>query len=419
MSLTGAYVIAAIVLARIALKKAPKLISYCLWAVAGFRLLIPFSVESVLSLVPFGAQPITQGIAASTAQHIDTGLIYAASGVVVTAVQQPSISSLQIVLSLGTYIWLVGFLVMLACGVMSFIKLKQKMKSATHVSSNIFEATDIETPFVLGVFPPVIYIPTSLTERERKYIILHEQTHIRRHDHLVKFVAYFILCLHWFNPLAWAAFLLMGVDMEMSCDERVLKEMGTDTKKDYSQSLIRLATQPRFVSGSPLAFGEGGVKERVKNILSFRKTSRIITISAALLAVVFSMGFAVDRVTGADMAAQPDVRAGITSTGARFRQGGSGGTQQAVEPRALPDTDVVIWSEPKPGSMQSVDVDMLIDVLSRQSSCDREYMALKVSEINTRSFGDIMYSNILPYGRHYYNMTAWGDNLIFSYTELD
>ncbi|MCL2154021.1 MAG: DUF4362 domain-containing protein, partial [Oscillospiraceae bacterium] len=141
-------------------------------------------------------------------------------------------------------------------------------------------------------------LPGGLSEKEREYIVLHEQTHIRRRDYIVKFAAYFIICLHWFNPLAWVAFILMGVDMEMSCDERVLREMSGDTKKDYSLSLLSLATERRFVSGSPLAFGEGGVKERIKRVLNFKKPSRVIIIAAIALAMVLIAGFAVNRISG-------------------------------------------------------------------------------------------------------------------------
>ncbi len=168
---------------------------------------------------------------------------------------------------------------------------------AVHVEDNIYEAGNIQSPFVLGIIEPKIYIPPSLKASERKYIILHERTHIRRKDYIIKFAAYFILCLHWFNPLAWVAFLLMGVDMEMSCDERVLKELGGDTKKDYSMLLLSMATDRRIISGgSPLAFGEGGVKERIKNILNFKKTSRVVIAAAVVLAVVLSVGFALNKV---------------------------------------------------------------------------------------------------------------------------
>ncbi|WP_097014500.1 M56 family metallopeptidase [Anaerocolumna aminovalerica] len=299
MSLTGAFVIAAICLIRLPLKKAPKIISYCLWAMAGFRLVFPFSIESVFSLIPFKAQTIPLDITMQPIPRIDSGVTIVdniISGSLPAPTLGASVSPLQIWTAIGTYVWLMGVSIMVIYGIVSYVLLKGKMGMAVHVDDNIYEAGNIQSPFVLGIIEPKIYIPPSLKASERKYIILHERTHIRRKDYIIKFAAYFILCLHWFNPLAWVAFLLMGVDMEMSCDERVLKELGGGTKKDYSMLLLSMATDRRTISGSPLAFGEGGVKERIKNILNFKKTSRVVIAAAVVLAVVVSVGFAVNKV---------------------------------------------------------------------------------------------------------------------------
>lgn len=298
MSLTGAFVIGVICLVRLALKKAPKIFSYFLWAIAGFRLVIPVSIESVFSLIPFKAQIIPQDIAAQPTPRMDSGLPFidnAVRSILPAAAPAASVNPLQIWISIGAYIWLAGVAVMLIYGVVSFVVLKRNMSEAAPVEANIYEAGNIKSPFVLGVFKPKIYLPIDLSGQERSYIILHEQTHIRRFDHIVKLAAYFILCLHWFNPFAWAAFRLMGVDMEMSCDERVLKEMGEDIKKAYSLSLLSLAAERRFAGGSPLAFGEGGIKERIKNILGFKKTSRTILIASVAVLAVFCIGFSVNK----------------------------------------------------------------------------------------------------------------------------
>ncbi|MCL1793961.1 MAG: M56 family metallopeptidase [Oscillospiraceae bacterium] len=313
MSLTGAFVIAAICVARLPLKKAPKIISYFLWAVAGFRLLFPFSIESVFSLIPFKAQTIPPDIAMQPIPRIDSGIPFvnnAVSSVLPAATPAASVNPLQIWTAIGAWIWIIGVAVMLIYGVVSFVTLKRKMSEAAHSEANIYEAKNIKSPFVLGVFNPKIYLPVGLSEHEKSYIILHEQTYIRRRDHIVKFAAYFVLCLHWFNPFAWVAFLLMGVDMEMSCDERVLKEMGGETKKDYSLSLLSLATERRIIGGSPLAFGEGGIKERVKNVLKFKKTSRVIMITAVALVAVLSAGFAVNRASAPNEPPEITVKAG-------------------------------------------------------------------------------------------------------------
>ena len=307
MSLTGAFVIAAICLARMPLKRAPKIISYCLWAVAGFRLVFPLSIGSVFSLIPFKAQTIPPDIAMQSVPRIDSGIPFlnnALSSILPAATPYASVNPLQIWTAIGAFVWLIGVAVMVVYGVVSFVILKQKMREAAHIEANIYEAENIKSPFVLGIFNPRIYLPVGLSEKERSYIILHEQTHIRRRDPIVKIAAYFVLCLHWFNPLVWAAFLLMGADMEMSCDERVLKEMGAETKKDYSLSLLSLSTDKRIIGGSPLAFGEGGIKDRIKNVLNFKKTSRVIVVVSVALVAVLSIGFAGNRAIGRNFSMQ-------------------------------------------------------------------------------------------------------------------
>jgi beta-lactamase regulating signal transducer with metallopeptidase domain len=301
MSFTSAFIIAAICLARLPLKKAPKIISYCLWAVAGFRLVFPLSIESIFSLVPFNAQPIPTDIAFQARPYVDSGVMFVDD--LINTLLPVSIIELGITknplqswIAIGSVIWVIGIGIMIVYGLMSYAFLKGKMLSAVCVDGNIYEA-DIDTPYALGVRSPNIYIPLTLPCNERKYIILHEQVHIRRRDHSIKFVSYFILCLHWFNPFVWIAFILMSADMEMSCDESVLREMGMNMKKEYSLLLLSLAMGKRFIGTSPLAFSEGGVKERVKNVLSFKNHSKIIVLLEIIAVTVLSSGFALSRVT--------------------------------------------------------------------------------------------------------------------------
>ena len=322
MSLIGAFVIIAICLVRQPLKLAPKIISYCLWAVAGFRLIFPVSIESTLSLIPFRAriiEPDTIFPAATPIQSniymtdvFTSGAPQAAPAAtmpiaptspiapIAPAAQEiySSISAAtptQLLLNIGAYIWLLGFAVMIIYGVVSYIILTRKMRGAVCIGENIYKAENIKSPFVLGLITPKIYLPAGLSGAEYDYILLHERTHIRRNDHAIKFAAYFILALHWFNPLAWIAFLLMSADMEMSCDEFVLKEMGLDAKTSYSRSLVSFAENRRIIGTSPLAFGEGGMKERVKNVLHFKKHSRVLVAISVILVVVLSIGLMMNR----------------------------------------------------------------------------------------------------------------------------
>jgi len=297
MSLTGAFIIAAIMLVRLPLKKAPKIISYCFWAVAGFRLIIPFAIEGAFSLIPFNASPIPVDIGVQAVPRIDSGIPIvdnAISNTFSAAMPYSSANPLQIWIGIGSYLWLAGIVVMLIYSTLSIVLLKQRLQSAVNIGENIYEANDLNTPIVTGLFRPKIFIPAGLTDEERRYILLHERTHIRRRDHFVKMFAYMLLCIHWFNPLVWVAFLLVCADMEMSCDERVMKELGGEIKHNYSLTLVRMSVRRRILNYSPLAFGEGGLKERVKNVLNFKKPSRWIVLAAVLLVVVLTVGFSVN-----------------------------------------------------------------------------------------------------------------------------
>ncbi|MCL1882512.1 MAG: M56 family metallopeptidase [Defluviitaleaceae bacterium] len=317
MSLVGSFVIAAIWIARILLKSTPKFISYYLWMVAGLRLLFPFTIQGAFSLVPFRQNPIPLTVLTQDVVHhiyvppeasivnmqvppappmprfsVLPDMPYVPDAeVVVPFIENP----ITFLISVGAFLWFIGAAAMLVYGIASYFILKNKLKSATHIFNNVFEAENIKSPFVLGFLSPKIYLPLGLSEDERAYIILHEQTHIRRGDHIAKFGAYIVLCLHWFNPLVWFAFSLMVADMEMSCDERVLKKFGVDVKKQYSLSLVSFATDERFFAGSPLAFGEHGVKERVKNVLKFKKHSRIFIAAVSVVTIIFGIGFLFSR----------------------------------------------------------------------------------------------------------------------------
>ena len=293
ISLTASFIIVAVIFVRVLLKKAPKVISYALWAAVGVRLVMPFTFENISGLFQFKAAPIPLSNNAQSLPSIDGGITVVNNintlAPAPATVYNVSINPVNTWLEIGAYIWLIGMCVMLIYTVMSVIMLKRKLKNAVYAGDNLYEAEGLKTPFVLGLFIPKIYIPAELKETDRRYVIVHEQMHIRRLDHLVKFVSYLILCLHWFNPLVWSAFLLMGMDMEMCCDERVLKEMSAslptndDGKAEYSKSLLSMAIGRHIISGSPLAFGEGNIKERVKNVLIFKKHSRTITTASICL----------------------------------------------------------------------------------------------------------------------------------------
>ena len=293
MSLTASYVIIFVMLVRLPLKKAPKTISYTLWVVVAFRLLCPFSFESIFSLIPASITPIPQDIAYQQIPQISSG-IAAVDTYVNKALPSTSVAAnanpLQMYIQIGSIIWIFGIITLLFYSVVSVLILKRRLKNAQYVEQNIYEADNLKTPFVFGIFRSRIYIPTELTAEEKSFIIRHEQTHIRRFDHIVKPIAFGVLSIHWFNPLVWIAFVLMSTDMELSCDEKVIKEMGSGIKKVYSASLLSLASGRHFINGNPLAFGEGNVRERIKNVLNYRKPAFWIVIVAVIAVVCVSVG---------------------------------------------------------------------------------------------------------------------------------
>jgi len=276
MSLTASYVILFVMVVRLLLKKAPKVISYILWSVVGFRLIIPFSFESMFSLMPrfANAALIPSDIIYQQNPRINSG-IKAIDSFVNNSLPSPAIDAsanpLQIYVEIGAYIWILGITALLVYTFLSALLLKRQLKSAQLIEKNIFEAKNIKTPFVFGLISPKIYLPAGLSKEDRDNVLLHEQTHIRRNDHIIKVLAFLTLSFHWFNPLAWIAFRLMSRDMELSCDERVLRDTNADIKKPYANSLLSLAAGGHLLSGNPLAFSEGNVKERIKNVLNYKR----------------------------------------------------------------------------------------------------------------------------------------------------
>ena len=287
MSLTGAFVILAIFLARLILRKGPRSILYFLWIAAGFRLAFPFSFESVLSFMPFSNQLIPTDIThilAPYAQDSYTTNFFGSS-------------SLHNILAVASLVWIAGFVLMLTRGAYIFIKLKSKLSVATKIEDNIYVSDNLKTPFVMGLFTPKIFLPAHLSTLEQKYIILHEQVHIKRGDHVSKYIAYLLLCIHWFNPFVWLAFSLMNRDMEMACDERTLNILGggTEVKKDYSFALLTLATKSPLISGITPAFNHGDLGSRVKNVLHYKKQSHLVFIVSIAMVLILSMGLSFDR----------------------------------------------------------------------------------------------------------------------------
>jgi len=303
MSLKASYVILFVIIVRLLLKKAPKVFSYALWGVVAFRLIIPISVESMFSLMPrnTNAVPIPNDIIYQQSPKINSGIkavdSFVNNSLPVPAIEA-SVNPLQFYVEIGAYIWLLGIAALLVYSFVSGLVLKRQLKGAILIEKNIFEAHNLQTPFVIGLISPRIYLPVGLGKEERDYILLHEQIHVHRKDHIIKALAFLILSIHWFNPLVWIAFMLMGTDMELSCDERVMRAMNNvNIKKPYANLLLSLAAERHIINGSPLAFGEGNVKLRIKNVLNYKRPTFWLTAGAIAVTIIVAVGLLTNPIT--------------------------------------------------------------------------------------------------------------------------
>lgn len=293
MSIIGSLAIILILAVRLLLIKAPKVFSYCLWAVVLFRLLAPFSFDSVVSLIPINKQPVPLDLVSMQSPAINTGIVNvdeAISSVLPSVTNIDGTSKLPLMITIMESIWMAVVLAMVVFGFYSLFKLRRKLCSASYIGGNIYQSKWVDTPFVLGIINPKIYLPTGLNEIEKEYIILHELNHIRRGDHIIRLISYLALCIHWFNPLVWIAYKTSGKDMEMANDESVIRKKGDAIKKDYSSSLLTLSTRKRGVSPMPLAFGEEDPKRRIKNIINYKKPMAWAVVAAVVVVVSVSTG---------------------------------------------------------------------------------------------------------------------------------
>ncbi len=296
MSITASWLVFVILLLRLIFKKAPKSITVVLWALVGLRLICPFSVESVLSLVP-SAETIPLDILYSKNPTIHTGvgLLNSSINPVISESLAPnpgdSVNPMQVIMYIASYIWIIGMIAMILYVFLSYWRIHRKIREAVRMRDNVWMCDKIATPFILGVFRPQIYLPSNVKENDVPYILAHEMAHIKRHDHWWKPLGFALLTIHWFNPMIWIAYILLCRDIELACDEKVIKEMGIEIKKSYSEALINCSIPRKTIAACPLAFGEVGVKERVKTVLNYKKPAFWIVLCAITVCVIIAVCF--------------------------------------------------------------------------------------------------------------------------------
>ena len=283
MSITASYVAIAVIVIRFIIKKAPKSFSFAIWIPVLFRLVCPISFISNLSVFNFinrdsfrKIEGVSQSITVNnTISNIRSGQVSDnIAGNTVTNIANNTTLSQGIgnnFMYLVSILWMIGIQILIVYFIVSYIKTYSRIKTATLYNENVYESDQIDTAFVFGLIKPKIYIPVNLTESEKIYIIEHEKVHIKRKDYVTKIIAFLILIIHWFNPIMWISFILMTRDMEMSCDERVMKNLGEDIKTNYSYSLLNLAVNKGNTFNIPLSFSENNIKSRIENVLNYKK----------------------------------------------------------------------------------------------------------------------------------------------------
>ena len=295
MSMTGSVVILTVMLVRLLLKRLPKIFSYVLWSVVLFRLLCPVTFSAPISLLDV-MEPEIKEISGNTsiATYLPDDMALKEGDLDAAEENLPAnpIESMyapaqcdMVFMYTFAMVWSAGGTGLLLYSIVQYVILRRRLIGAIHLHGKTYLADYIDTAFVVGLLQPRIYLPSKVPERERTYILAHEQHHIRRFDHIFKLLAYIALCIHWFNPLVWIAFAMAGEDMEMSCDEAVIKKLGIEIRADYSASLLRLAMRKKIFSGLPLAFGEGDTRGRVLNMAKWKKPAKWVAVICAILCV--------------------------------------------------------------------------------------------------------------------------------------
>ena len=296
LSISASWLILAVLVLRVVLKKAPKWVMPLLWGVVALRLVCLFSIESALSLIP-SAETIPSEIVTETREPV---LYEQATLDIVTNPTLPSAAEVpvgvsrqqaQVDFNIYSILWLAGMAALLVHALVSAGKLKRKLATAILLRDNIYESEFVDSPFVFGVVKPNIYLPMHMDEGTAAYVIAHERAHLARRDHWWKVLGYLVLALHWFNPLVWVAYILFCRDIELACDEKVVKGLDGAARADYSQALLSCAAPKRAVAACPLAFGEGNIKMRVKSALHYRKPAFWVAAAAVLAVVIVAVCF--------------------------------------------------------------------------------------------------------------------------------
>ena len=296
MSISASWLIFAVLILRLVLKKAPKWVNVLLWGIVAIRLICPFSFESALSLIP-SAETFPKKIISGPSFDVQSGITPVDNrindylgdryfeGVTVPA------NNGNTIMTILTIVWTIGILLLVAYTVISYWRLHREIDTAVRYKDNIFQSENVSSPFVLGLIKPRIYLPFKLDGQDMEHVVAHEQAHIRRKDHWWKPLGFLLLTIHWFNPLMWLAYVLLCRDIELACDEKVIKGLSNEQRADYTQALVACSVNRRMIAACPLTFGEVGVKERVKSVMNYKKPAFWVIIISVIVCVGVAVCF--------------------------------------------------------------------------------------------------------------------------------
>ena len=326
LSLSASWLVAAVLLLRLLLKRAPKAIHCLLWAIVALRLVLPFSLESSFSLLPEKPAPAPESSVTQTTPEVLTGfeavdqqinaflahrfqtsqttpnpLPPVTDGGEVPVPAETGLSVMEIV----TSVWVLGMVVMISYSLVAYLRLRYRVRDSVPLQDNIRISDKIPSPFILGIFRPRIYLPHNLSEGDRPFVLAHENAHLKRRDHWWKPLGFALLVVYWFNPVLWVAYVLLCRDIEFACDEKVLESLGSEAKRPYSRALVNSSVPRGLISACPLAFGEVGVKHRIKSVLNYKKPAFWIILVALLSCAVLAVCFLTDpRTPDSDLSAE-------------------------------------------------------------------------------------------------------------------
>ena len=308
LSISASWLVLVVLALRLVLKRAPKWVNVLLWGMVALRLMLPFSIESALSLIPSAETVSPEVVQFDPAPTITSGVTIIDNAVnpslseSFAAAPLASVNPLYVWIYLAGWVWLIGLAAMLAYALVSYLRLRRRVRASIPLRENIYVCDEVPSPFILGIVRPRIYLPSALDETQRGSVLSHERAHLARRDHWWKPLGYALLAVYWFNPLLWLAYTLLCRDIELACDERVLRGMDAGQVKDYSSALLACSVPRRMLAACPLAFGEVGVGARVKNALRYKKPAFWVVAASVIVCIVVAVCFLTNPRTDTDAA---------------------------------------------------------------------------------------------------------------------